>query len=73
LAKGSGVSLHGSNREPLMSAFGHKQTSAHVRIMSALPPKVEMDQHGRDVRFGLIADIAIDNFTLPHTGAEGAP
>ena len=37
LAKwGSGVSLHGSNPKPLMSALGQKQTSALVRAMSAL-------------------------------------
>ena len=39
---GSGVSLHGSKPEPLMSALGQKQTSAHVRVMSALPPKADM-------------------------------
>ena len=33
-----GVSLHGSNPDPLMSALGHKRTSKHVRLMSALPP-----------------------------------
>jgi len=27
-----------------MSALGQKQTSAHVRVMSALPPKADMDQ-----------------------------
>src|SRR5947207_10678299 len=32
--------------------LGQKQTSAQVRAMSALPPKADMDQHGRDVRFG---------------------
>jgi hypothetical protein len=26
----------------LMSALGHEQTSAHVRVMSALPPKADM-------------------------------
>ena len=40
-----------------MSALGHKQTSAHVRVMSALPPKADIDQHGRDVRFVPKADI----------------
>jgi hypothetical protein len=38
-----GVSLHGSNLEPLMSALGQKQTLAPVRAMSALPPKADMD------------------------------
>jgi hypothetical protein len=27
----------------IMSALGQKQTSAHVRVMSALPPKVDID------------------------------
>jgi hypothetical protein len=26
-----------------MSALGQKQTSAHVRVMSALPPKADID------------------------------
>jgi hypothetical protein len=43
LAKwGSGISLHGGNPEPPMSALGQKQTSAHVRVMSALPPKADI-------------------------------
>jgi hypothetical protein len=43
LAKwGSGVSLHGSNPEPLMSALGQKQTLGKVRPMSALPPKADI-------------------------------
>ena len=46
--------VHGINREPLMSALGQKQTSRHVRVMSALPPKA---QYGRDVRFVPKADI----------------
>jgi hypothetical protein len=28
-----------------MSALGHKQTSAHVRVMSALPPKAAKSGH----------------------------
>jgi hypothetical protein len=39
---GSGVSLHGSNPELLMSALGQKQTSHQVRVMSALPPKADI-------------------------------
>jgi len=39
---GSAVSLRGSNSEPLMSALGQKQTSAPVRVMSALPPKADI-------------------------------
>ena len=39
---GSGVSLHGSNSEPLMSALGKKRTSRLVERMSALPPKADI-------------------------------
>jgi hypothetical protein len=42
---GVAVSLHGSNPKPLMSALGQKQTLAHVRIMSALPPKADIALH----------------------------
>jgi hypothetical protein len=43
LAKwGAGVSLHGSNPVPLMSALCQKRTSVHVRVMSALPPNADM-------------------------------
>src|SRR6516164_11720551 len=34
-----------------MSALGQKRTPGHVKSMSALPPKADMDQHARDVRF----------------------
>jgi hypothetical protein len=40
-----------------MSALGQKQTSAHVRVMSALPPIADMVQHDGDVRFVPKADI----------------
>jgi hypothetical protein len=41
------VKLRGSNFEPLMSALGQKQTSAYVRVMSALPPKADVaERHG---------------------------
>ena len=40
-----------------MSALGQKQTLAHLRLMSALPPKADMVQHDRDVRFVPKADI----------------
>src|SRR5215471_10645774 len=39
---GSGAILHGSNPEPPMTALGQKQTSAHVRAMSAIPPKADI-------------------------------
>ena len=43
LAKwGSGVSLHGSNPEPFMSALGQKRTFRSVRRMSAIPPKADI-------------------------------
>ena len=48
---GSGVSLHGSNPEPLMSALGQKQTLKRPHPMSALPPKADIDRARRDVRF----------------------
>jgi hypothetical protein len=35
----SGVGLHGSNPEPLMSALGQKETLDRRLLMSALPPK----------------------------------
>src|SRR6516162_6466229 len=40
-----------------MSALGQKQTLKVVCAMSALPPKADMDQHGRDVCFVPKADI----------------
>ena len=40
-----------------MSALGQKQTSGHVRVMSALPPKADIGTQRRDVRFVPIADI----------------
>jgi hypothetical protein len=39
-----------------MSALGQKQTLEHVRAMSALPPKADIDPQGRDVRFVPKAD-----------------
>src|SRR5262249_43934968 len=40
---------HTQGAQP-MSALGQKQTSAHVRVMSALPPKADIDRARRDVR-----------------------
>jgi hypothetical protein len=37
--------------------LGHKRTLEGICIMSALPPKADIDQHGRDVRFVPKADI----------------
>jgi hypothetical protein len=42
-----------------MSALGKKQTLPNISAMSALPPKADMDQHGRDVRFVPKADIPV--------------
>jgi hypothetical protein len=39
-----------------MSALGQKQTSPHVRVMSALPPKADIEQRGHDVRYVPKAD-----------------
>jgi len=41
-----------------MSALGQKQTFKRLRLMSALPPKADMDQCGCDVRFVPKADIS---------------
>jgi hypothetical protein len=40
-----------------MSQMGQKWTLHSIRSMSALPPKADMDQHGRDVRFVPKADL----------------
>ena len=40
-----------------MSAMGQKQTSAHVRVMSALPPKADIGTEPRNVHFVPKADI----------------
>src|SRR6516225_11433296 len=41
----------------VMSALGQKQTSEHVRVMSALPPKADIGTQSRNVRFVPKADI----------------
>jgi hypothetical protein len=46
-----------------MSALGHKRTSKPVCVMSALPPKADMDHNGWDVRFVPLADIATGHST----------
>ena len=50
------VSLHSSNLEPLMSALGQKRTLRHVCVMSALPPKADIVERDRHVRFVPKAD-----------------
>jgi hypothetical protein len=39
-----------------MSALGHKQTFGIFRLMSALPPKADINERDRDVRFVPKAD-----------------
>jgi hypothetical protein len=41
-----------------MSALGHKRTLERVRAMSALPPKADIVQIDRDIRFLPEADVA---------------
>src|SRR5262249_250779 len=45
------------NTAPPMSGLGQKQTLGHVRIVSALPPKADIETQSRDVRFVPKADI----------------
>jgi hypothetical protein len=47
---------HGKFRLP-MSALGQKQTSRHLKPMSALPPKADIADAMRNVRFVPEADI----------------
>jgi hypothetical protein len=51
------MNLRCKNLEALMSALGQKQTSGHFRVMSALPPKADIAERFRHVRFVPIADI----------------
>ena len=46
-----GVEAQVSN-DRLMSALGQKQTLEHVRFMSALPPKADIDRWRREGYFG---------------------
>jgi hypothetical protein len=55
---GAAINLRCKNTELFMSALGQKQTSERLRAMSALPPKADIGQHRRDVRFVPKADIA---------------
>jgi hypothetical protein len=56
---GSGVSLHGSKPEPLMSALGHKRTWRDQIAMSALPPIADIPRRNLNVRFVPGADIRL--------------
>jgi hypothetical protein len=42
-----------------MSALGQKQTSDSRLLMSALPPKADIAERGRHVRFVPIADMGL--------------
>jgi hypothetical protein len=48
---GLGVSLHSSNSKPPMSALGHKRTLERLYTMSALPPKADIAECERHLRF----------------------
>ena len=48
---GSTVILRGNNPQERMSALGQKRTWQRILLMSALPPKADIDQSGCDVRF----------------------
>jgi hypothetical protein len=52
--------LRGSNLEPLMSALGQKQTSDERPSMSALPPKADIAERDRHVRFVPLADMQLE-------------
>jgi hypothetical protein len=49
----------------------HKQTRHSQMVMSALPPKADMAQHGDDVRFGSKADVTLLNFDVRFTPESG--
>jgi hypothetical protein len=44
-----------------MSALGQKQTSRHVRVMSAIPLKADVRQRDWRVRYVPLADIHVIN------------
>ena len=50
--------VHCSKFDPPMSALRQKRTSAHVYVMSALPPKADIAERNHDVRFVPKGDIA---------------
>jgi hypothetical protein len=56
-----------------MSALGQKQTSEHVRVMSALPPKADIAELEEHVRFVLPAQPvdATPALNLHHAGLLG--
>jgi hypothetical protein len=56
-----------------MSALGHKRTLEPVKAMSALPPKADVCDATRDVRFGPEADIGASRDDLSHCASAIAP
>jgi len=54
---GSGISLHGSNIEPFMSALGHNRTFCDTTAMSAIPPKADIPRRNLNVCFGPKAEV----------------
>jgi hypothetical protein len=56
---GLGVSLRGTNPEPLTSVLGQKRTFHSVQLRSAIPPKADIDRHSPNVRFVPSADIPL--------------
>jgi hypothetical protein len=56
-----------------MSALGQKQTSDCRPLMSAIPPKADMDGHSPNVRFVPIADVVrvyFDHLVRPREEIE---
>jgi hypothetical protein len=54
-----------------MSALGHKRTLGSVRVMSALPPKADIETQSRDVRFVPKADSCNRSKGIPFSHAVG--
>jgi hypothetical protein len=53
-----------------MSALGHKRTSTRLVGMSALPPKADIRERDRYVRFVPQADILAPSFKRPRCHAN---
>jgi hypothetical protein len=54
---GFDVILRGNNPQDRISALGQKQTFRNVRAMSALPPKADIAECDRHLRFVPEADM----------------
>jgi hypothetical protein len=55
-----------------MSASGHKRTFRNVLRMSALPPKADIDERDRHVRFVKNGDICTAQKNNPATDTDTA-